>query len=316
MLLEMLKLESIEEEAAAILRHLINSKETFEYDEAKEAASAYEVSLLHHSDPSVIQIVANSQQVLSPSIPEGVETTNVNAELLMHLACGIREGELPDPVMEEASYILFIENFCELYAYMKAEGLPKRREAIRIAHRVAFAASSRSLPPATVVQDVEADRRRLLLLVEQCGEMKNLAIQALKAWMLQGRDYFPSQCNIAPGTNIESMPGHCRNILDEKDYDTALSRMNEVLHVFYLHNQAPLYQVIKILESERDVWNGIKEQLTRESIGRDNDTEEALARTLRRSLVGLGRQGYGLQGHAQLCSAGALLVGFISYFIL
>lgn len=64
------------------------------------------------------------------------------------------------------------------------------------------------------------------------------------------------------------------NILDEKDYDTALSRMNEALHFIYLHNQAPLDQVIKILESERDVWNGIKEQLTRESIGRDNGTEE------------------------------------------
>ncbi|KAH6990715.1 hypothetical protein BKA56DRAFT_214784 [Ilyonectria sp. MPI-CAGE-AT-0026] len=239
----MLKLESTEEKAAAILRHLINSKETFEYDEAKEAASAYEV--------------------LSPSTPEGVESTNVNAELLMHLACGIREGELPDPVMEEASYISFreeasyisfIKTFCTLYAHMEARGISEQEEAIRLAHCLAFPSPNQPLPPATVIQDIEADRRRLLLLVEQFSSLKDLQIQALKVWMQQGRDYFPRPCPIAP-TNapgeVESMRDHFEHLLNEKDHDAKISRIEDILHFFTLHSQAPCYQVIQALEFYR-----------------------------------------------------------------
>lgn len=171
----------------------------------------------------------------------------MNADLLIHLACGIREGELPDPVMDEASYISFIKTFCKLYAHMEARGLPERGEAIRFAHCLSLSFPSRSLPPATVIQDVEADRRRLFLLVEQFSYLKDMQIQALKVWMQQGRDYFPGHCYIAPGTKVESMRDHFEQILNEKDHDAKISRIEEVLHFFTLHSQAPVIRLSRHL---------------------------------------------------------------------
>ncbi|KAM5357674.1 hypothetical protein ACJZ2D_016026 [Fusarium nematophilum] len=170
-------LDSTTKENLAIVRNLIEGRETFYIEEAQEAARAC--------------------KDLWPKPADG-STETIRPQAIMSLTEGLREDAMKETIIREAHYRVFITLFCEDFARRQPNDVESRDEAIRKAHRLALRIVGAPIPAAQPVPDICDAPAWCLVTLEEVYRNRAKTVESFREWLrAEMKEYPGGSCDTA-----------------------------------------------------------------------------------------------------------------------
>lgn len=240
------------EEYHQIIHNLIEGSDTFDIDDAQEALNAYKALW-----PTQLQ--------------SGIEL-QINAEILVQLATGLRNEAMQGRVIPEAFYRAFIVAFCCSDAATGSDVQARDDAIVKAYNYAAFSVGDSPAPPPIPI-GIGNSHEGLVLLLEHLLRVRSRHIKSFQTWMRVEREQFAEENDKNGATDdLEKLLHDLPNAMD---WDTARNKLSHIAQHIQIRYQSSVEELVGLLETEMESFREIIRGLANGNGGdKDNDEDK------------------------------------------
>ncbi|KAJ3529579.1 hypothetical protein NM208_g9692 [Fusarium decemcellulare] len=236
------------EESVEILQRMIEGRDKFDLDEAKEAVAA--CAALWSEKP--------------------------DAKIILDLARGLREGALPNTLIDEYLYRPFIKLFCTTYAKGGLQEGKSLHEAIQNAYKLAKDVGQPL--PAMRSTTKDDNQRNLVTLVAKTVLLKRSQLAAIKTRRAAEQAEFSGGLT----TEVTSVAKLLSQVSESMDFNHCHNALNQVVQMGFMRTDLFAQEITTMFSNELRGWTELLkvlgvDELEDEDEGEDGDEDMEVA---------------------------------------